>query len=163
MCIRDRACGGRFDDLLNLVAGVSIPAVSSTLLFDRIVNALQCTQTEISCNNKCDVFVAQIGEEAKKKSLQLFEKLRAEGLSVSEDLAQEGLKQQLESATECGVKYALVLGQKEIMDDTIMVRDMENGIQEIIDFKKIVPEMKKRLAKDLVVKKSRRLGTKVDS
>lgn len=156
------ARGGRFDKMLDAFVGHSIPAVSSTLLFDRIINALQVTQTEIPNINTCDLFVAQLGEEAKKRSLQLFEQLRAEGLSVSEDLAQDGLKQQLASATECGVKYALVLGQKEIMDDTIMVRDMENGIQEIIDFKKIIPEIKKRLSKDIVVKKSRIAITKVD-
>jgi histidyl-tRNA synthetase len=38
-----------------------------------------------------------------------------------------------------------VLGQKELMDGTVIVRDMENGIQEIVDFKKVVDEVKKRL------------------
>ncbi len=155
------AHGGRFDKMLDSFINSTIPAVSATLLFDRIINALQTTQVDVPRVNVCDLFVAQLGEEAKKKSLQLFEKLRSEGLSVSEDLAQDGLKQQLASAAKCGVKYALILGQKEIMDDTIMVRDMENGIQEIIDFKKIVPEIKKRLSKDLVVKKTRKAATKV--
>jgi histidyl-tRNA synthetase len=44
-----------------------------------------------------------------------------------------------------GVKYTLILGQKEIMDGTILIRDMESGIQEIVDYKKVVDEIEKRL------------------
>ncbi len=150
------ARGGRFDTLLDNFVSKNIPAGSVTILFDRVIRTLQSVNVLIPNSTQCDIFVAQIGEEAKKKSLQLFEKLRDEGLSVAEDLAQTGLKQQLTSATEAGVKYALILGQKEVMDDTIMVRDMENGIQEIVDFKKVVPEIKKRLSKELVVKKQRK-------
>jgi len=150
------ARGGRFDTLLNSMIGKNIAAGSVTIFFDRVINTLQTLGIHIPNSTHCDIFLAQIGEDAKKKSLQLFEKLRSEGLSVAEDLAQAGLRQQLQSATDAGVKYALILGQKEVMDDTIMLRDMENGIQEIVDFKKVVTEVKKRLSKELIVKKQRK-------
>ena len=44
------------------------------------------------------------------------------------------------------VKYALILGQKEVMDGTILIRDMESGVQEVVDFNKIIQELKKKLA-----------------
>ena len=48
------------------------------------------------------------------------------------------------------VKFTLILGQKEIIDSTLLIRDMENGIQEVIDFGKVIPEIKKRLEKAVV-------------
>jgi histidyl-tRNA synthetase len=50
-------------------------------------------------------------------------------------------------ANKLGVKFSLIIGQKEIMDGTVLIRDMENGIQEVVDYKKIAPEIKKRLEK----------------
>ncbi|HLC64047.1 MAG TPA: His/Gly/Thr/Pro-type tRNA ligase C-terminal domain-containing protein, partial [Patescibacteria group bacterium] len=58
-----------------------------------------------------------------------------------------GLKPQLEIADKLGVKFTIILGQKEMVDGTIMIRDMENSNQEIVDSKKIVTEIQKRLAK----------------
>ncbi len=45
------------------------------------------------------------------------------------------------------VRFTLILGQKEVLDKTIILRDMETGIQEVVDIEKIVPELKKRLEK----------------
>jgi len=53
-------------------------------------------------------------------------------------------------ANRLGVKFTLILGQKEIIDGTIMIRDMENGIQEVVDFEKVILEIKKRLSKVVV-------------
>lgn len=146
--------GGRYDELVELVGGRPTPAVGVAIGMERVINAMKALEVEIP-GGGCEIFVAQIGLEAKKKSMLLFEALREAGLSVSESFAKEGLKSQLEVANKRGVKYALILGQKEIMDGTIMVRDMENGIQEIVDFKKVVPELEKRLSKQLTIKKER--------
>lgn len=143
--------GGRYDDLIESIGGRSTPACGAAMGFERIINALKAKEIEPPFVPDFDVFVAQIGEEAKKKSLLLFENLRSAGFRIAENLAKDGLKAQLEIANKLQVKYALILGQKEIMDGTIMIRDMENGIQEIVDFKKIIPEMKKRLEKQVLV------------
>lgn len=37
------------------------------------------------------------------------------------------------------------------MDDTILIRDMESGLQETIDFNKVIPEVTKRITKSGVV------------
>jgi len=48
-------------------------------------------------------------------------------------------------AKKKNVKYSLILGQKEAIDNTIIVRDMDTGIQEIVPLKEIVKKMKKLL------------------
>jgi threonyl-tRNA synthetase len=57
----------------------------------------------------------------------------------------------MEMANKLAVKYALILGQKEMLDGTILIRDMENGIQETVDFQKVISEIQKRLSKNNVV------------
>ena len=64
---------------------------------------------------------------------------------MAESMSKKGLKDQLDVANKKGAKYTLILGQKEIADDTILLRDMDSGVQEIINFKKVERELTKRL------------------
>lgn len=66
----------------------------------------------------------------------MFEELRRAGFQIREAFTKDSLRSQLEIANRMGVKFSLILGQKEIMDKTILIRDMESGIQEVVDCKK---------------------------
>jgi len=139
------AAGGRYDNLIAELGGQETAAVGFAAGVDRLVNEMKQRQVDLPAPNNPDVFLACLGNEAKKLALKLFEDLKNQGVRVGENFAKDGLKAQLESANRLGVKYTLVLGQKEMMDGTVIVRDMENGIQETVDLKKIVNEVKKRL------------------
>jgi histidyl-tRNA synthetase len=101
----------------------------------------------ISQGRAPEIFLAHLGNEARKKTLKLFEEIKKEGYKVVESLSKNGIKPQLDLANKLGVKYSLILGQKEIIDGTILIRDMEGGIQEIINFEKVISELEKRLRK----------------
>lgn len=139
--------GGRYDTLVEQLGGRPTPAVGWALGIERTINKIKDKNLAVPELSKPDVFLAQLGEQAKKKTILLFENLRKEGFTVAESFSKDNLKTQLEVANKLGVKLALVLGQKEILDGTIMVRDMEAGVQEVIDYNKIVGELKKRLQK----------------
>lgn len=141
------AGGGRYDGLVELLGGRPTPACGVAIGLDRVIIAMKKFESPLPPAQRIDVFVAQLGEEAKKKSLLLFEKLRQAGIGVAESFSKDGLKAQLEAADKLKVTFALILGQKEIMDGTIMIRDMENGIQEVINFNRVVQEVEKRLAR----------------
>lgn len=141
------ATGARHDALLPLVGAPVSPTFGIAFGLERIVLAMKEQNVPTPPPPPPDVFLAQLGDKARRKSLQLFIKLRSEGVRVSESLSKDGIKEQLESATRLKAKFALILGQKEILDDTILIRDMENGIQEVSSFEKVIPELKKRLAK----------------
>lgn len=143
--------GGRYDDLVELLGGRPTPAAGVAVGVERVISLLKEKNITPPSDYQPDIFVAQLGEEAKRKSLLLFEELRSAGIKVAESLSKEGLKSQLEKADKLKVKYAIILGQKEILDGTVMLRDMENGIQEVIDMKKVVVEVKKRLEKQIRV------------
>ncbi len=137
--------GGRYDNLIAELGGQPTPAVGFGAGVERIVGELKVKNVPVPVPSAPDLFLASLGEASRKKAFKLFEDLRRQGVRVAESFTKEGLKAQLEIANRLKVKFALVLGQKELMDGTIIVRDMENGIQEIVDLTKVVEEVKKRL------------------
>jgi len=137
--------GGRYDNLVESLGGKPTPAVGFGYGLDRIVEELKIQGIRIPKSRAPQVFFAQIGEAACRRSLKLFEDLRKQGFRIAENLAKDSLKAQMEIANKLGVKLTLILGQQEILDKTIIVRDMHSGNQEIVDQEKIVKELRKRL------------------
>jgi histidyl-tRNA synthetase len=144
--------GGRYDDLVVLMGGRQTPSIGFACGVERIINKMKDIKAPLPDAWRPDVYVATLGPEARRKALHLLLELRKENVSVSEDLAKTGLKGQLESADKKGARYALILGQKEIVDGTVLIRDMENGVQEVVDIKKAVKEVQKRLEHHLIAK-----------
>ncbi len=137
--------GGRYDKLIELLGGRPTPAIGMSIGIERTISQLRQKEIEIPKEKAPEVFLAQIGDQAKIKALALFEQLRKAEIKAVENFTKDSLKSQLELANKFGVRYALILGQKEVMDGTILVRDMESGVQEIIDFNKTCLELKKKL------------------
>jgi histidyl-tRNA synthetase len=137
--------GGRYDGLVELLGGRPTPAAGVAFGIERIISQLRQKEIEVPTEDQADIFLAQIGDQAKVKALLLFEQLRKENIRVAESFSKDSLKAQLELSNKLKVKYALILGQKEVMDGTILIRDMESGVQEVIDFNKTVAELKKKL------------------
>jgi len=139
--------GGRYDNLIELLGGRSTPAVGASIGLERTILKIKEAGLEVEEKEKVDIFVSQLGEAAKRESLGLYETLRKDGFKVAESFSKDGLKNQLEIANKLNVKYTLILGQKELSEGTILLRDMEGGVQETINYSKIIKELKKRLEK----------------
>ena len=90
------------------------------------------------------VFLAHAGTLAKKNAFALREELRKSGICVADALAKESLGAQLKVADKEGIGLALILGQKEVYEKSVIVRDLAAGTQESILVEKIVDEIKKR-------------------
>jgi len=139
--------GGRYDNLVEILGGRPTPAVGFAGGIERIISIMKDKDVSVPKNPEPDVFVAQLGNEARKKILKLMEQLKKAGFTIAESLAKNGIKPQLELANKLGARFSLILGQKEIIDGTILIRDMKGGIQEIINYEKIIQELEKRLGK----------------
>jgi len=138
--------GGRYDQLIESLGGRPTPACGFALGMERLLLYLDPHKVEVS-QTRPDVFLAQLGDGPRLKSLQLFEELRQAGLTVHQAFTKNSLKSQLALANQLKVKYALIIGQKELLDGTILLRDMESGSQEVLDLKRVKSIMLKRLAK----------------
>lgn len=137
--------GGRYDGLVEILGGRPTPACGFALGIERIVRALEAKGVNPPERPPALVFFAQLGDAARRVGLKLFEEFRQAGVSVAEAFGKNALKGQLEAANRMGVRLTLILGQKEVLDGTIIIRDMESGAQEIVDVKKVVGLVKKKL------------------
>ncbi len=137
--------GGRYDDLVKLLGGKETPACGASAGAERIANLMKLRTKKVAKEKKPEVFLAQVGELAKRRGLKLFEEMRKEKIKVGETLHKDSLTAQLKLADKLGVKYVLVLGQKEALEEKIIIREMKSGKQKIVPVKKIVKELKRRL------------------
>lgn len=142
------AGGGRYDALLEqLGSNVATPASGFAAGIERVILEMKTRNIALPGLYTTDVFLAQLGESAQKRSIALMEQLRQAGFKVWANLVKESLSSQLKIADKCGAKFTLILGQKELIDGTIIIRDMDSGSQEIIDVNKLEKELGKRLSK----------------
>lgn len=144
--------GGRYDGLLEqLGAREATPASGFALGVERIMLAMKELDQQAqggpikrdTIQNK--IFFAQLGAQARRRSLFLIEQLRRVGIMVGSSLSKSSLKGQLEIANKQGSTHSIILGQKEVQDGTLIIRDMSSGVQEIIDQKRLEKHLRKLL------------------
>lgn len=136
--------GGRYDFLTEMIGGPQVPAAGLSLGIERTIARIKDKQALTNKTEEDIVFIAQLGDQAKLKALLLFEDLRKAGFNVRQSFASDSLKLQLEEATNIKAKTCLILGKKEIMDGTILMRDMESGAQETLVFKKVKERLSRK-------------------
>lgn len=140
------ASGGRYDNLISLLGGHKTPACGWGMGIERIIIGLKAANIKIpEYAPKPKIFLAQLGDLAKKRSLVVFEEFRRAGVPIQASFGRDSIKSQLRIANRIGVKFTLILGQKEAIDKNIILRDMESSIQETLRMDNIVEEVKKRL------------------
>ena len=93
------------------------------------------------------IFLAQLGQMAKRKSMKLFEEFRSAKIPVAEAFSKDSLKAQLRTANKMNIRWVLIFGQKEALEDFITLRDMDTGTQKEIKLDKVVSEMKTKIKK----------------
>ncbi len=137
--------GGRYDGLVEFLGGRPTPACGFAIGLERAVMKMKTVGLSKEEEKKDLVFVAQLGDVARRKAMNLFEELRRSGFCVAQAFTHDSLKSQLEEANLSGARMALIIGQKEINDKTVMFRDMESGNQEVVDYRKVKTELERRL------------------
>lgn len=142
--------GGRYDKLVGTMGAPEGTAfgMGFSIGLERTINYLKEYRKahEIKTEErKIDAYFAHLGEDAKRSVLKFLNELRGTGLNLAFNFSKNSLKSQLELANNLHVPFVLILGQKEVQDETIIIRDMESGEQEIIDNKKIEKMLRKKL------------------
>jgi len=139
--------GGRFDDLVKLVGGEDTPAVGGAMGMERVIAYLRKQGVAAPAPKMPRVFLVHLGDLAKKRSMKLMEELRSHSIGVKEAFGRSSISSQMALADKAGTDYVLIIGQQEVADDTIIIRDMKSGSQEVIPMGKVIKEVKKRLKK----------------
>ena len=129
------------------MGGKNTPAVGASAGIERIIAAIKTKAIRLPQESRPKIFLAQLGTLAKRKSLRLLEDFRKAKIQVAESFGRDSLNAQMARADKIEVSHTLILGQREALEGTIIIRDMATGRQDIIKIEKAVSEMQKRLKK----------------
>lgn len=137
------AGGGRYDYLAKtLGAKKDIPAMGMAIGVDRVADSPWCAKMCPRIGKKSKMYFIQLGFDAKLKSLNVIEILRKAKIPIMQSLSKDSLSAQLAVAEKSGMKYALIFGQKEAMEDSVIVRNMESRSQETVSLDKLLEYLK---------------------
>lgn len=137
--------GGRYDYLANMLSNKNFPAMGGALGVDRIVQAMKDRAINVKHGKQSKIFFIQLGTAAKYKSLKIIEMLRKNHIPVTQSLSKDTLKSQLRIASKLNMDYALILGQKEAVEESIIMKDMDSSTQETVPIEKIAEFIKNKL------------------
>ncbi|MCB9816728.1 hypothetical protein H6786_05005 [Candidatus Nomurabacteria bacterium] len=135
------ARGGRFDEFVYRTTRTRTPAVGAVVI---LKNSKAPARAPRPKAKRPSVYVVQLGFGPKIKSLLLIDSLRRAGIPVYHDLASDSLSAQLRDAERRKVKYTLIIGQKEFVENTVIFRDMQVRNQEFVDQEALLRRLKRK-------------------
>lgn len=138
------AAGGRYDYLAkNLGAKKDVPAVGAGIGMDRVILSPWHEKLSPRIIKKPKIYFIQLGFDAKLKSLNVIEVLRKAKISITQSLSKDSLGAQLAIAEKLNVPYTIIFGQKEALENSVIVRDMSNRSQKTVEISKLSEYIKK--------------------
>lgn len=133
--------GGRFDEFARRNTRTHMPAVGAVIT---LKNARIPARLPRVKNSTPSVYVVHLGFGPKIRSLMLIDQLRQAGVPVLHDLANDSLSAQLRDAEARGVAHTIIIGQKEFVEDTVILRDMNARNQEFVSSSDVVRRLRRK-------------------
>ncbi|AIE60855.1 histidine--tRNA ligase [Bacillus methanolicus] len=134
--------GGRYNGLAEQLGGPETPGIGFALSIERLISALDAEGITLPVNETLDCYLVSLGEEAKDYTVQLLYKLRKEGFSAERDYLDRKVKAQFKAADRLNAKFVAVLGDDELKENKISVKNMESGEQVELDLASFVEKFK---------------------
>lgn len=133
--------GGRFNEFVQRNTKSKTPAVGAVAILknNKIPSRLPRAKSSTP-----SVYVVHLGFGPKIRSLMLIDELRLAGIPVMHNLASDSLSAQLRDAEARGIRYAVIIGQKEFVENTVILRDLNIRNQEFVDQALVVKRLKKQ-------------------
>jgi len=119
--------GGRYDHLVEAIGGPYVPGVGFGTGLERIVLALTRSEVEAPPSPLPDAYLVAIAPEARDEVFTLAHEIRERGGAVDLDYAGRSPKGQMKQAGRSGARYALIVGDQELAERTVTVRDLVSG------------------------------------
>jgi len=131
--------GGRYNKLVEELGGPKIPAIGFGMGLERLLLALEAENIKVSEADTVDLFLITLGEEAKLAGARLLLELRSRGLKCETDYLGKNLKGQFKQADRYQAHYIAIMGEEELKDDVVNMKDTKTGDQETIPTSQIIP------------------------
>nr|YP_009296096.1 histidine-tRNA synthetase [Schizymenia dubyi]AOM65031.1 histidine-tRNA synthetase [Schizymenia dubyi] len=138
---QDTICGGgRYDSLIQQLGGPDTPSVGWAIGIERLLSIIQ---NEFNLNVKSpEVYLATQGIEAQKQVWGIVNILEKENISFELDLDSNSFQKQLKKANRLNANICLILGDNEIKQNNITIKQLNTGVQKVINYSNLIEEIK---------------------
>ena len=134
--------GGRYDGLVETLGGKATPAIGFAAGMERFLIAIEDAGQKTD-ETKIEVYFVCLDEAGLSTSLSLSNEIRQAGFSVITDPLRRSLKAQMRDANKTGARFAIILGETEMKNETVELKNLKNGEQETVSQKNVLKELRK--------------------
>lgn len=119
--------GGRYDGLLEELGGQHTPSLGFAMGLERLQLVMEAQGCNFPEPSRPDLFIVAMGEKATLKAIEIAKDMRDEGFSVVYDLNGRSLRAQMKYADKLGAKFNVVIGDNEVENKVVSLKDMATG------------------------------------
>ena len=123
------AGGGRYDGLIKEIGGDDTPAVGFAAGLERILLALELQGLLPASNKKIAAFIVTGGSVAEVYAFKILTDLRRKNIAATMDFGKKSMKAQMKAAAKSGAKFALIVGEDEVANSTVTIKNLETAAQ----------------------------------
>ena len=124
--------GGRYDGLIEEIGGRPTPGVGYGMGIERVIASLKRQGVCIPQETETKVLVAHLGDVAKREAVRIASDLRRDGVAATVGPAGRGLRSQLRYANSIGATHTIIIGDDELAQGVVQVRDLARSEQRTI-------------------------------
>lgn len=134
--------GGRYNSMIEELGGPLTPGIGFAFGMERLTIALG--EEEMS-EDDLDVYVMPLGEKTISLCVQILAMLRANGLRADMDYLGRGMKAQFKTVDRTHARFALIVGENELKDETVNIKDTQTRVQETVKLENIMQYLEEKL------------------
>ncbi|MBR5504165.1 MAG: histidine--tRNA ligase [Methanobrevibacter sp.] len=140
-----QVCGGGTYNLVKLFGGEDVVSTGFALGFDRLMNAIEELNGKTELEPIVTTYVAAISDSTRQDAFSIAQSLRKADIATEVDLSRKKFKKILSYANKIGVKYAVLVGERDLDEGKVTVKDMESGEQELVAIDEVANYIKNNL------------------
>ena len=137
------AGGGRYDGLINALGGPDIPATGFAIGLDRLTEIAGANSADLV--QPPDIFIAALGEKSRSLAFEWTCAFCLEGVKAEMEFGDKSLKSQMKQANRLDAKHVLIVGDNEIKEGKVILRDMKTKDQVSIPIEQVIKNIKAKM------------------
>jgi len=134
--------GGRYDGLVEKLGGPSTPGIGFGCGIERLLLVREASLVQAASTPALTAFLVTLGDEAREAAPQVLRQLREGGVMCDCDFVGRSMRAQMREANRQNARFALILGESELATNSIAVKNMESGEQEVLPIADAIQKLK---------------------
>ena len=137
--------GGRYDGLIETLGGPAIGGIGFGLGVDRTCLAVQAENLEVGNKSNTSVYVIPVAPEIVPTAVKITGQLRSAGIGVEIAFDNRSVKAAMKGADRSGAKFALLLGPDELAENSVLLKNLQSGDQQLVTLDLLTDQLKNSL------------------